>query len=119
MTEVSKFVQKTIPTEKERRESFLRFAGRACIEAAPIQRSVTPPPPSVSLMLKEGQDELSAEQLQGSSLDTGSSSRGYSIDRDLATRITTLLVPSEERIGFPGSGTSSLRSSMLHLDIED
>ena len=70
-------------------------------------------------MLRERQDETIAGPQRGSSVDTRSSSRGYSIDRDLTSRIITLMVPPEERLGLAGSGTSSLRSLVLHLDIDD
>ncbi|KAL5971306.1 Myosin light chain kinase smooth muscle [Taenia solium] len=110
--------RKAIPTGSLRRESFLRFAGRACIEATPARRSVTPPRPSESPMLMEAREDSTQPQRTSSS-DGGSPGRGCSIDRDLTSRITTLMIPPEERFGFTGSGTSSLRSSMLHLDVEE
>ncbi|EUB55433.1 Myosin light chain kinase, smooth muscle [Echinococcus granulosus] len=110
--------RKTTPTGSLCRESFLRFAGRACIEAVPGRRSTTPPPSSESPMLMETQKD-SPQLPRASSSDGGSSERGCSIDRDLTSRITTLMVPPEERFGFTGSGTSSLRSSLLHLDIDE
>ncbi|VDK39668.1 unnamed protein product, partial [Taenia asiatica] len=110
--------RKAIPTGSLCRESFLRFAGRACIEATPARRSVTPPRPSESPMLMEVREDSTQPQRTSSS-DGGSPGRGCSIDRDLTSRITTLMIPPEERFGFTGSGTSSLRSSMLHLDVEE
>ncbi|VDL13939.1 unnamed protein product [Hymenolepis diminuta] len=108
--------RKMLPTEKWRRESFLRFADRACIEATPVRRSVTP------ALLDDPSAKARGDSVQPrrSSIEAGPAERGYSIDRDLTSRITTLMVPPEDRFGGgPGSGASSLRSSVLHLDIED
>ncbi|VDM16330.1 unnamed protein product [Hydatigera taeniaeformis] len=103
--------RKTIPTGNLRKESFLRFAGRACIEATPARPSESP------MSLEAREDSMQPPRM--SSSDGGSSGRGCSIDRDLTSRIATLMVPPEERFGCTGSGTSSLRSSMLHLDVDE
>lgn len=106
-------MQKSIETDSWRRESFMKFADEACAQALPtIQR---PSSRASSIQFQSASTDVDAPPRSG-----GRGGRGYSIDRDLTNRISTLMVAPEERgmLGS-GSGASSLRSSMLHLDLDE
>uniref|UniRef100_A0A5K3FEF2 Fibronectin type III domain protein n=1 Tax=Mesocestoides corti TaxID=53468 RepID=A0A5K3FEF2_MESCO len=103
--------RKSIPTDSWRRECFLKFAGEACAHSLP-----QPAEPNRRASSTQPQWSLAGDV---ENVDAQRSARGFSIDRDLTNRISTLMVPPKDRGGVGGSGGSSLRSSMLHLDITE